>query len=115
MRQSGFDGLIRGALARDTLVYGGYSGGIAVLAPSLRGIEIVNDPAAVPEGYESAVIWECLALLPYHVAPHYKSSHPASPGIDRVVRYFIDHGMPFKALRDGEAIWVHGDSEEILR
>jgi dipeptidase E len=115
MRQSGFDDLVRAALARDTLVYGGYSGGIAVLAPSLRGIEMVNDPGAVPEGYDPAVLWDGLGLLPYHLAPHYRSAHPASPGIDCVVRYFLDHGMPFKTLRDGEAIWVHGDREELLR
>lgn len=114
MRQSGFDALIRDALARDALVYGGYSGGIAVLAPSLRGIELVNDPKAVPEGYDPEVIWDCLGLLPYHIAPHYKSAHPASPGIDQVVRFYIDHDMPFKALRDGEAIEVHGDREELL-
>ncbi|MEO6095241.1 MAG: Type 1 glutamine amidotransferase-like domain-containing protein, partial [Fibrobacteria bacterium] len=51
MRQSGFAEVLRDALAADTLVYGGYSGGIAVLAPTLRGIEPVNDPVAVPEGY----------------------------------------------------------------
>lgn len=114
MRQSGFDDLLRAALARDTLIYGGYSGGIAVLAPSLRGIEIVNDPAAVPAGYDPAVIWDCLGLVPYHIAPHYKSAHFASPGIDKVVEYFIDHKMTFKALRDGEVLVVDGEREEIL-
>jgi dipeptidase E len=116
MRRSGFDDLIADALARDALVYGGYSGGIAVLAPSLQGIEIVNDPAAAPAPYDSdpAPIWECLGLIPYYVAPHYKSAHFASPGMDKVIQYFIDHHMPFKALRDGEAILIEGGREEIL-
>jgi dipeptidase E len=114
LRQSGCDDLLRAALARDSLVYGGYSGGIAVLAPSLRGIEIVNDPDAVPAGYDPAVIWDCLGLVPYHIAPHYKSAHFASPGIDKVVQYFIDHKMTFKALRDGEALVIDGEREEVL-
>lgn len=115
MRLSGFDDRVRAALARDALVYGGYSGGIAVLAPSLRGIEIVNDPDAVPEGYDPAILWDCLGLIPYHIAPHYQSPHPASPGIDRVVRYFQDHNMPYRTLRDGEAIEVRAGREELLR
>jgi dipeptidase E len=114
MRQSGFDGLLTDLLARDAIVYGGYSGGIAVLAPSLEGIELVNDPDAVPEGYDPAVIREGLGLVPYSMAPHYKSNHPASPGIDLVIQYFIDHGMPYKALRDGEAIVVDGAREELV-
>lgn len=104
MRQSGFDGMITELLRKDALVYGGYSGGIAVLAPSLRGIELVNDANTVPEGYGPEVPWEGLGLVPYAIAPHYRSPHPSSPGIDAVVDYFTRNGVPFKALRDGEVI-----------
>ncbi|MDB5047758.1 MAG: serine peptidase [Fibrobacteres bacterium] len=114
MRQSGFDELLLDLLSRDALVYGGYSGGIAVLAPSLEGIEIVNDPEAVPAGYDPGVIRDGLGLIPFSIAPHYKSNHFASPGIDLVVQYFIDHGMPYKTLHDGEAIVVDGDREELI-
>jgi dipeptidase E len=113
LRQSGCDSLLLDALGRDALVYGGYSGGIAVLAPSLHGIEIVNDPLAAPAGYHAEPIWDCLGLLPYYVAPHYKSAHFASPGMDKVIEYFIAHRMLFKALRDGEAIVIDGGREEI--
>ncbi|MBW8888904.1 MAG: Type 1 glutamine amidotransferase-like domain-containing protein [Fibrobacteres bacterium] len=114
MRQSGFAPALLDALAADSLVYGGYSGGIAVLAPTLRGIELVNDPAAVPPGIDPATPWEGLGVIPFSVAPHYKSPHPASPGIDEVVRYFEDHGMGYKTLRDGEA-WIRsGNREETL-
>jgi dipeptidase E len=114
LRQSGFDAAIKDALAADALVYGGYSGGIAVLAPSLRGIESVNDPAAVPEGYAPGIPWEGLGVLPYSLAPHYKSAHPASPGIDGVVRYFETERMPFKTLRDGEVRIVSGSEETLV-
>lgn len=114
LRQSGCDGILADLLARDTLVYGGYSGGIAVLAPSLRGIEIVNDPHALPAGYDPAVPWDGLGILPYYVAPHYRGSHFASADMEKVIRYFIDHHMLFRALRDGEAIVIDGASEAIL-
>jgi dipeptidase E len=114
MRQSGFDRALADALAADAIVYGGYSGGIAVLAPTLRGIETVNDPKAIPPDYQPATPWEGLGLVPYSLAPHYQSSHPASPGIDGVVRHFKTHAMPFRTLRDGEAMVVNGDREEIV-
>lgn len=116
MRQSGLDVMLAGALAADTLVYGGYSGGIAVLPRTLRGLETVNDPDSVPEGfgYDTAVPWEGLGILDYSLAPHYKSAHAASPGIDGVIRYFKARGMPYKTLRDGEALIRSGGRDELV-
>jgi dipeptidase E len=114
MRQSGFAGLLTQGLASDSVVYGGYSGGIAVLPQTLRGLETVNDPAAVPPGYDPAVPWDGLGVLPYSLAPHYRSAHAASPGIDGVVGYFQAHGMPFKTLKDGEVWVVSGTREELV-
>lgn len=115
LRASGLDLILRELLAKDAIVYGGYSAGPAMLTPSLHGIELVDDPVAVPPGYDPAPVWECLGLLPYAIAPHYKSPHPESAAIDETVRYFIDHHMLFKALRDGEAIVVNGEQERIVR
>jgi dipeptidase E len=114
MRQSGFADLLSDALAADTVAYGGYSGGIAVLPHTLRGLETVNDPAAIPEGYgyDAAVPWDGLGLLRHSLAPHYKSAHAASPGIDGVVRYFQAHRMPYQTLRDGEVLIHSGGREE---
>lgn len=111
MRRSGFAAALAEALAADSLVYGGYSGGIAVLAPTLHGLEIVNDPAAVPVDVAPDTPWEGLGLIPFHVAPHFKSAHPASPGIDAVVSYFETHGMAYKPLRDGE-VWIRSGAHE---
>ena len=48
--------------------------------------------------------WEGLGLLEYSIAPHYRSDHPESEAIETVVAYFEQHGIPYRALRDGEAI-----------
>jgi len=114
-RASGADVVIPEFLAQDGLVYAGYSAGVCILGPSLRGIELVDDPAVVPEGYPGAVVLEGLGVLPYSVAPHYRPEHPESPAIDQVVSYFVENQMPFVALRDGEVIVREGDAEVIWR
>jgi dipeptidase E len=115
MAQSGFDQVLTEALRRDDLAFGGYSGGIAVLSPSLKGIELVNDIASAPPGYDPGVIWEGLGILPWSVVPHYKSPHWSSPGIDKVVAYLREQGMPYRTLSDGEALVIDGDKEELAR
>ena len=70
------DEILKELLLNDALAYGGYSAGIDLLTPSLHGSEEVDDPNAIPEGYQSEIIWDGLNLLPYSVAPHYRSDHP---------------------------------------
>lgn len=113
-RQSGADEIIRELLTDDLLVYGGYSAGIGILTPSLHGIDLVDDPNIVPEGYDPTIIWDCLGILPYTVAPHYKSDHPESAAINKTVEYFIDNHVLFIALKDGEAIVRDGDNEMVV-
>ena len=113
-RQSGADKIIKELLANDAVVYGGYSAGIDMLTPSLHGVELVDDPNIVPERYESPIIWDCLSILPYSIAPHYKSDHPESADIDKSVEYLIDNHVLFIALRDGEAIVRSSDKEVVV-
>jgi dipeptidase E len=102
--QSGLDAYLQGRRGDDTLVYGGYSAGVVVVTPTLRGIELADDPAALADGYDPEVIWDGLGLIPYCVAPHYRSEHSESAQIESCVQYFIDHKLLFVALRDGEVI-----------
>ena len=118
MRQSGFVGALRKLLEEDRIVYGGHSAGAIVATPTLEGIELVDspDPAqAIPAGYVPEIHWEGMALVSYSIAPHYRSDHPESAAMEAVVQYFEDRGMPYRALRDGEAILVDGDRETLLR
>lgn len=112
-KQSGADTVIPELLAEDAVVYGGYSA-VCILSPHLHGIELVDPPDVVPDGYDPEIIWDGLGILPYGIAPHYKSDHPESAGIDQAVAYYIENHIPFIALRDGEAIVVNGDHEEIV-
>lgn len=106
MRQSGLDRFLLDNRDDDEFVYAGYSAGCCVLAPTLRGIDLVDDPLVVPEGYDREIVWEGLSLIDYCIAPHYRSDMEESPLIENAVQYFIDNKILFKALRDGEVILV---------
>lgn len=106
MQFSGLD-IILQEMAKENVgfLYAGYSAGCCVLAPTLRGLDIVDDPNDKPYG-DHETIWDGLNLIPYSIAPHYKSDHPESVGVDKEVAFYIQQNMPFKTLRDGEVIVI---------
>ena len=101
---SGFDTLLKEKLSNTDFVYAGYSAGICILAPSLKGLDIVDDPNLVPEKYKPEVIWDGLGFINYVIEPHYRSEHPESTAVEKEVQYCIDNKILFKALRDGEVL-----------
>lgn len=104
--QSGFDKWLLSQKDNNELVYGGYSAGCCILSPTLRGLDIVDDPNSVPKGYNPEIIWEGLGLIDYIFVPHYKSDHPESFKVDETVEYYKKEGMNYKTVRDGEVIVV---------
>ncbi len=106
MRESGFDTIIKNLLQEDKIVYAGYSAGIVVLCETLKGIEIVDDIKYVKEIFNAELVWDGLGILPYSIAPHYKSNHPESELIDELVEYFIKEKIPYKTLSDGDTIVI---------
>lgn len=113
-KQSGFDKLLIELLKQDKIAYGGFSAGVCILAPSLKGIELVDPKNEIAEGYDKEIIWSGLGILGYAIAPHYRSDHPESEDIEKCVEYFRTNKIPHKTLRDGEAIVVNGDTENIV-
>lgn len=104
MRYSGLDVIIKEKVADWHFVYAGYSAGICVLAPTLRGLELVDPADNIPNGYKREVIWEGLGLADYALIPHYKSDHPESESVEQVVEYYTNRNMPYKTLSDGDTI-----------
>jgi dipeptidase E len=104
LRRSTLDTLLVNRVADDDLVYGGYSAGACVCGPTLRGLELVDDVSAVP-----SPTWDGLGLIDFSLAPHYRSQHPEAAAIQRVVAHFRAHEMPYRTVRDGQAlIWRDG-------
>jgi dipeptidase E len=110
LRHSGADDAIVAGLARDAFVYAGYSAGPCVLAPSLRGLEIVDDAHAVTRVYGEPPIWEGLDVLDFAFVPHVASpDHPESEAMYAVVERYRAGGVPHRTLRDGQVLVVDGD------
>jgi dipeptidase E len=105
MRLSGLDTLLQELRASDAFLYAGYSAAGCVLAPSLKSYEIV-DPPETPYPEQTEVIWDGLALVDFAFMPHWKSDHPESSSIDREIAYCERYDIPYRAIRDGEVIFV---------
>jgi dipeptidase E len=114
MKQSGFDLLIKDALARDQIVYGGFSAAAVVTAAHLKGLEMVDDPNDVPAGYDPEIAWDGLGLVPFALAVHFKSNHPESELVDREIAFYEENGIPYRTLRDGEALVIDGERQRIV-
>jgi dipeptidase E len=112
---SGADTVFGELLAADALVYAGYSAGACVLAPSLRGLELVDDADAVPRVYGSPPLWDGLALLGEAFVPHYRSpGHPETAAMELVVARYRAEGVAYRTLHDGQALVVNGPATAIV-
>src|SRR5690606_3274883 len=57
-KESGMDEWLRSQKDNRELVYAGYSAGVCVLSPSLKGLELVDNPNAPAKGYKDEVVWD---------------------------------------------------------
>jgi dipeptidase E len=114
MKQCGFDEAVIPLIHSEQLVYAGFSAGSCAASLDLKGIELVDDAESVPNGYPTEKVLDCMGLINYSVAPHFRSPHPESEAIEEVVKYFETNDIPYKTLRDGEAIVIDGNSERIV-
>jgi dipeptidase E len=106
MKLSGFDNHIKELNKKDDFLYSGYSAGVCILAPSLKSLQIVDDPKDTPYKGLEKVIWDGLAILDYMILPHYESDHPESKDIDKEIQYCKKNKISYKPLRDGEVIII---------
>lgn len=105
MTAAGCSNAVRSALANG-MIYAGYSAGACVAGPDLQGIELIDAPDAVPEGYPSDVPARTLGLVPFRIVPHWRSDHPESADAERAASYLERLGLPYRTLRDGNALIV---------
>jgi dipeptidase E len=113
MRQSGFDLLIKNAVAHDEILYAGFRAAAVIAFDSLKGLELTDDPEDVPSGYEAEIVWEGLGFVPFALAVHFKSDHPESKSVDREIAFYEASGIPYRTLRDGEVLIIRDNQEKI--
>ena len=115
LTRSGADLAFGDLLAADALVYAGYSAGPCVLARSLRGLEVVDDAAAVTRVYGAEPRWDGLGLLDEAFVPHYQSpGHPESATMEVVVARYRAEGTPYLTLHDGQALVINGPDSAVV-
>ena len=116
MRRSGADAVLADATRRDSLVYAGYSAGPCVLAPSLRGLELVDPVEDVERVWPGAeLVWDGLGVLDRAFVPHWSSpGHPETEMVDDVVARYDTDGTPYWKLRDGQVLVGDGDSTSLV-
>jgi dipeptidase E len=109
MVASGFDRAIRTLLASDAIAYGGFSAGAVVAAPTLRGIDLMDEPDQISKGYSPEPIWEGLGLVDFSIVPHFQSNHAETGLAEVAAKYLTDNRLPFKTLQDGD-VWLQDGS-----
>jgi len=109
-RETGADEIVRDRLAEDSLVYAGYSAGACLLGPRYP---LLDELFVQLPGYPNELLTTGLDIVPFTISPHY-GTQPGAAGATRVTDYYIEHHIPFIALRDGQAIVVDGESMRVL-
>jgi dipeptidase E len=98
----------------DRLVYAGYSAGACVAGPDLSGIDLMDEPDALPEGYPDDVHPTTLGWVPWRIVPHWRSQHPESPAAELAAAYLSDAKLDFKTVSDGSALVVEGQDSRLV-
>lgn len=104
MKLSGLDEILQEIKNTDFL-YAGYSAAGCVLAPSLKGMDLV-DPLDTPYNEQKEILWDGLGFVDFRFMPHWDSNHPESSDIDKEIAYCKENNIPYKAIRDGEVIII---------
>lgn len=112
---SGFDNLIKKLLQSEKIKYGGSSAGAVIMPPSLKGLEIVDDPNITPKGYPSAIIWDGLGIIDKYLLVHFGSIVAGLEGIKDTEKYYIEKGMPFEYMKDTDVYVVNGDNAKLYK
>ncbi len=115
MEKSGADKAIVDLLSKDAFVYGGYSAGPCVLAPSLQGLELCDDTSAVERVFGEPANFDGLGIIDFAFVPHVDSpGHPETEALGRVAEKYRAEGVPFRALHDGQVLIIEGNDSQLL-
>jgi dipeptidase E len=81
------------------------------LAPSLRGLELVDPPDDVKGVYGLEPQWDGLGLLAFAIVPHFRSDHPETELVETLYAHYTNAGVPHRTLSDGDALVI--DEREV--
>jgi len=105
MSLSGLDDFLKKNKDNNNFLYAGYSAAGCVLAPSLKGMDLV-DPLDTPYGEQKEILWEGLGLVDFRFMPHFQSDHPESASVEKEIEYCKQNNIIYRTVRDGEVIII---------
>ena len=111
MRASGLDNILNELVPSGQLVYGGWSAGACVAAPSLHGMERGDrpSPSVVPAAYPAKeIIWEGLGFVDFSIVPHCNMDWFIDDAQATIANYKANN-VPYVALNDGDVVVVFDD------
>lgn len=106
VHKSGFAEMIK-QLMDNGLVYGGESAGAVLATPTLRGVELMDDPSEAPE-----VIWEGLRLVDFGIIPHW-DNEKYKEVLEKAKAKMEKHAR-VETLGDKQAFVINGNSVKVV-
>jgi Peptidase E len=100
---SGFDAFLKSKVNDPGYLYAGYSAGICVLAPNMKGIAVMDEPEIDPYNC-GEIIYDGLSFINFTPIPHYQSDHGETEAANEAVKYCEENKIVYKTLRDGDVI-----------
>lgn len=113
--RSGADSVLPALLREDALAYAGYSAGACLPAPSLRGLETMDDPAEVLPTTGVEPRWDGLGLVDRRLVVHLDSATDPDGEAPRLLARYRDEGVAHWALTDDDVVVIEGTRTEVLR
>ncbi|OZD08663.1 peptidase [Rhodococcus sp. 06-235-1A] len=114
LARSGADEILRDRIRSDSIVYGGYSAGACVAAPSLVGVEDADDPREVRPTTGVEPVWSGLDLVDFSIIPHLNSVLDENDSGRTTLQRLRRDGIACRGLTDEQAIVVDDSGTRLL-
>ncbi|MFI8568900.1 Type 1 glutamine amidotransferase-like domain-containing protein [Rhodococcus sp. NPDC078407] len=114
LARSGADGILSERVREGSIVYGGYSAGACVTAPSLIGVEDADDPGEVRPVTGVDTVWNGLGLVDFSIVPHLNSVLDEHDSGWSTLQRLRRDGVSCHGLTDEQAIVVDDSETRIL-
>ena len=89
---------------KSDILYIGESAGCCVLASTLKGVDIEDEPINIYNN--DKVHYNGVGLIDFSPVPHYKSDYVDKKIIDDTIEYLEENNIEYKTIKDGEVIKI---------
>lgn len=102
MQLSKFDVYLKEISKKDRYLYIGFSAGSCVLSPTLKYIDILDEPINIYN--DDNVIYDGLNLINYIFVPQHKSNKGINHKVEKMIKKLDENNMKYKVLSESDTI-----------